>query len=266
MASAFSAGLRDFFLSIAAYRIWSYFGYRDIRARYRRTLIGPFWTVGNQALLIIMMSVVYANLWSVKLDDFMPFLSAGTISWFLIATSVNESCVVFVTAQSVINNTSQPILIHVVRVMWRNILVFLHFLIVHAAVFLYFKGQLPTSALWLFLTLPLVGLNMFWIGTLIGLGATRFRDVTPIIQNVVTGFFFVTPIFWPESKLKPGPVRTAFVDWNPFYHLIEMIRPFLLGNYPSMESVIFVLGMSVVGVLVTIITFGRVRDRIAYWI
>jgi ABC-type polysaccharide/polyol phosphate export permease len=141
----FSAGLKDFTASIAAYRIWSYFGYRDIRARYRRTVIGPFWTVGNQALLILVMGVVYANLWSAKVNDFMPFLSAGMISWFLVATCVSEACLAFVAGQSVINNTNQPILIHVIRVIWRNILVFGHFLIVHIAVFWYFKGGLPTT-------------------------------------------------------------------------------------------------------------------------
>jgi ABC-type polysaccharide/polyol phosphate export permease len=262
----FSAGLKDFAASISAFRIWSYFGYRDIRARYRRTLIGPFWTVGNQALLIIIMGVVYANLWNAKLPDFMPFLSAGMISWFLVATCVSESCLAFVAGHSVINNTNQPILIHVIRVVWRNVLVFGHFLVVHLVVFWYFKGELPATMLWLFLTVPLVGLNAMWISTLIGLAATRFRDVTPIIQNVIAGLFFVTPIFWPVERLGFGPVRTAFVDWNPFYHLIEMMRPFLLGQHPSAGSVNFVLIMTVVGSLIAITVFGRVRNRIAYWI
>jgi ABC-type polysaccharide/polyol phosphate export permease len=262
----FSVGLKDFLTSLAAFRIWSYFGYRDIKARYRRTLIGPFWTVGNQALLIIMMAVVYSNLWGTKLTDFMPFLSAGSISWVLVATSVSESCLAFVAGHSVINNTNQPILIHVIRVVWRNILVFLHFLLVHFCVFWFFKGELPLTLLWLFLSVPLVGFNVLWIATLVGLAATRFRDVTPLIQSVITGLFFVTPIFWPVERLSVGPVRTTFVDLNPFYHMIEMLRPFLLGQYPSTYSIVFVLCMTVIGSLVAIFVFGRVRDRIAYWI
>jgi ABC-type polysaccharide/polyol phosphate export permease len=166
----------------------------------------------------------------------------------------------------VINNTSQPILLHIVRVVWRNMLVFAHFLIVHLAVYMYFIGGIPSTMPWLLLTLPLVGLNMIWLATLVGLVATRFRDMIPIIQNVVTGLFFVTPIFWPPERLKEGPARTAFVDWNPFYHLVELVRPLLLDKHPSADSVYFTLWLAAGGCLAAILIFGRVRNRIAYWL
>jgi ABC-type polysaccharide/polyol phosphate export permease len=74
----------------------------------------------------------------------------------------------------------------------------------------------------------------------------------------------ITPLFWPPESLS-GSDRAIFVDINPIYHLLEVVRAPLLGNVPSQTSYLAVVLMATVGWLVTYFAFERFRSRITYW-
>jgi ABC-type polysaccharide/polyol phosphate export permease len=92
----------------------------------------------------------------------------------------------------------------------------------------------------------------------------RFRDVQPLVGNVVQVAMFVTPILWPPDSLE-GSNRLIFVDLNPFHHVIEIVRTPLLGKIPSVESYGAVALITLAGWLLTYLFFHRFRHRIAYW-
>ena len=75
--------------------------------------------------------------------------------------------------------------------------------------------------------------------------------------------FFVTPILWMPEML---PNRAVFVDFNPFFHYLELVRAPLLGNVPQATSWFTVAGITVFGWLITLELFRRYRGRIAYWL
>ena len=111
--------------------------------------------------------------------------------------------------------------------------------------------------------LALLCLNCIWVGLFLGIVSTRFRDVPPIVASVVRILFFVTPIIWmPELALG----RALVLDFNPFFHLIELVRAPLLGKAPGMLSWVAVLGIALAGWTLTFEFFRRYRWRIAYWV
>ncbi|VUC88029.1 ABC transporter permease [Salmonella sp. NCTC 11881] len=57
---------------------------------------------------------------------------------------------------------------------------------------------------------------------------TRYRDMGPVVQSVVTLCFFITPIIWTSEQLPKG--RKEFVDYNIFYYFMEMLRKTINGN------------------------------------
>jgi ABC-type polysaccharide/polyol phosphate export permease len=92
----------------------------------------------------------------------------------------------------------------------------------------------------------------------------RFRDMQQLIASLVQISMFVTPIFWPPESLH-GMGRRFFVDFNPLYHMIDIVRAPLIGNVPASESYIATLVVAVVGWAITYLAFSRFRRRLAYW-
>ena len=260
--------LADLYETALNWRLWTRLGWRDIRARYRRTVLGPFWTVASAAILIVSLGMVYSLLWRIDVKTFLPYFSAGLISWVLMTTIINESCSALIGAEAIIKSLRLPYAIHIGRVVWRNILVFLHSLIVHAVVLLYFKIVLSPAQLVLIpVGLSLLIVNCFWISLLVSVACARFRDITQVVSSVLQIAFFVTPIFWPLDQLGNAPIaRFVLADVNVLYHMVDVVRAPLHGEYPDPLSYLVLVLVAALGWFGTLWFFGRFRARIPYWV
>jgi ABC-type polysaccharide/polyol phosphate export permease len=92
----------------------------------------------------------------------------------------------------------------------------------------------------------------------------RYRDVTQIVGSIIQISMLITPIFWPPDSLA-GSLRLLFVQTNPLYHMIDLVRGPLLGKVPEVFSYVTVLLITVGGWALTYRVFSHFRKRIAYW-
>jgi lipopolysaccharide transport system permease protein len=125
----------------------------------------------------------------------------------------------------------------------------------------------PLSALdplKLLLGLALVASNLSVISLLLAALATRYRDLPPIIASLTQVMFYVTPILYEPSQLPKSMQLIA--HYNPFYHLIDVLRRPLIGDSPELMSYAVAVGMFVVTSLIAFLFFRRFRGRIAYWL
>lgn len=245
------------------YELWGVLGWQDIRQRYRRSIIGPFWLTISTAIMVGAMGFLYARIFGQEVSTYLPFLAVGLVMWGTISTMVNESCTAFTIVEQIIKQIRLPLTTHVCRMVWRNTLVFAHNAVVLAAVTLWF-GDLT----FLRLVAALAGICLLlvsgiWAGLVIGIVCTRYRDVPPIIASVMQIAFFVTPILWQPSLLGG---RTWMTDWNPLFHLIEIVRAPLLGNPFPAHSFVFVCAMTAGGFVCAIAMLTRYRSRVPYWL
>jgi len=249
------------------WRLWANLGLRDIRGRYRRTVIGPFWTVLSSFIMIFSLGLVYALLWKIDTREFLPYFCAGYITWVLFTTTVNESCSAFISAEAIIKSLSLPYLVHIFRVIWRNLLVFAHNLVVYAVVLIFFQIWPGWTLLWVPVGLLLVSLNLLWLGLVVSVLSARFRDMIQIVASILQVFFFITPIFWPVERVKDVPIaKLVLADANLAYHLVEIVRAPLSGKEPATLTVIVVVCTAVLGNLLGMIFFNKMRSRIAFWL
>ena len=176
---------------------------------------------------------------------------------------VNEASSVFVRAQAVIKESDLPLSLHVYRVVWRNLIILAH----NAVVFIVVAIKFSVSPSWVWLLavpgMVLISATGIWLGLGLGLASARFRDLPPIVNSAMRISFFVTPILWmPEM----WPHRSGLLDFNPFYHYLEVVRAPLLGKAPAMLSWLVVTSVTIVGAIVAFELFRRFRRRIAYWV
>lgn len=244
------------------YKLWSALGWQDIKQRYRRSFLGPFWLTLSTAILVVAMGPLYGTLLGQKISSYFPYVAASMIVWFFISALVTDSCQVFIAAEGHIKQTRLPISLFVFQMIWRNCIIFAHNLVILIPLYLFTSATVNIDT---FLALPgmlLLIINAVWLGLLLGMVCVRFRDVPMIVASLLQVAFFLTPIFWKPEMLG----RHQWVAHvNPLYHMVEVMRDPLVGKVPSMLSWAVVAGMACIGMGVAFFLFSRFRARIAYW-
>jgi lipopolysaccharide transport system permease protein len=250
-------------MGIKAVRVWGVLGMHDIKQRYRRSIIGPFWFTLSTAIMVGVLGALYSTLLKQDIKHYLPFLAIGLVVWQFIATIASEGCTVFIASGGLIKQIKLPLTIHVCRHVWRNYVIFLHSLPVVIIALIIF-GQWPNSEI-LFLPLGLIVLvlNSIWITIVLGILCTRFRDILPIVGNIIQVAFFFTPVMWSPDILKE---RAWVADYNPLYHLIELIRAPVLGQPIQANSWLVSIGMLIVGFVVAQVLMTKYRNRVVYWL
>src|SRR5690242_4173728 len=123
---ALSKAIRDLNAGIRSAPLWTMLGWQEIRLRYRRSMLGPFWLTISAGVLIGGMGPLYGKLFGQDISTYFPHLAVSYILWMLISALINDSCTVFITAEGLIKQVPMPLTVHVFRMIWRNVLIFLH--------------------------------------------------------------------------------------------------------------------------------------------
>ncbi len=260
--SQYARALSDIRAGACNFHLWPMLAWLEIKHRYRRSLLGPLWLTISTALFIGGMGSLYGTLLGQSRSHYIHYLAIGLVVWIFIAGLINDGCQAFIAAEGFIKQTSLPLTVHALRVVWRNFLILAHNFIIIILVSAYFMPSWD----WGLLTAPagilLIALNGLALSLLLGLLSARFRDIPQIVASLVQLLFFVTPIFWRPEMLA---THQWVAEWNPVFHFIELVRAPILGNAVPIDSWRVALTVTVLVWFVTLTVFARFRARIAYW-
>jgi ABC-type polysaccharide/polyol phosphate export permease len=245
------------------YELWTRLAFHDIRQRFRRSVLGPFWLTLSMGIFVATLGLVFSTLFHQDVAKTLPYIATGVIFWGLLTGCINDGATVFISAESFIRNVPMSLNVHFYRMMARNVMIWGFNMAIYVVILIYFE-LLPGWNTLLFIPGFLLFLiNVAWISLAAGVLSTRYRDIPQVTANVIQVVFFLTPIFWSPANL---PTRPAFVTLNPFYHLIEIVRAPLLGVAPPWMSWVLCVGMAVAGLGFTAYLYRRAHSRIAYWV
>lgn len=262
-SGAFSGAVRDAMSGLANHRFWWTHARQDIIQRFRRSIIGPFWITLSMAAFIAGLGLVMSQVFGQELATYIPYLTVGFIYWSLLTSTLTESCSAFIGASAFIRNTPIEISSHLYRVVARNFIIFLHNKLIFVIVILIFSVSIDINVLLFIPALLLIlSISMIW-GFIFAIVSTRYRDIPQILTSLLQVIFFMTPIFWSVEAL---PQRPVFVEFNPFYHLIQMIRAPLLGGEIDPLNWIVSGGIFVFGLCLFFLFYWIAHRRIAYWV
>lgn len=251
-------------------RLWGHLGWQDVKQGYRRSVIGPFWITISLAVQALGMGILYAALFTQELHYFLPYLAVGLIIWQFLAGCVNEGAEVFIRNEGLIKHLPAPLSVHVFRLVWRQLLFFGHNVLVWLALILIYPRPLGWNGLLALPALALIVLNGVWVAIVIGVIATRYRDVPPVSASIVTLMFFMTPIVWDYEQLKriPGTVgeRARLAEFNPFLHYVEILRRPMVGESFEIRHWVVTLAITVMGWAVALLVLRNYRARVSYWV
>jgi len=245
------------------YAAWFFLGIQDIRLRYRRSTLGPWWLTISAAILVGTLGVIYSHIFKMDYKTYVPFFAVGYVLWTFIAAEINEATTAFTQFERAIRQVNIPFSVYLLRVWWRNLIIFAHTAVV-AVLALFVVGRgLSMVAVLAIPGLILIALGCLFASTVVAIFCTRFRDMAPIVSNLMQVLFFVSPILWDPTLL--GEQRWL-AELNPVYHWIEVVRAPLLGSAPSIATWLWVVASVLVLAGMATFVLGRYRSRIAYWL
>lgn len=243
--------------------LWFFLAWSDIKARYRRTIIGPFWLVLANGITISGMAIIWSLIFRMNLSDYFPKLTAAMIVWTLISYTTTESASTFIQHGSIIQNLPVSIYIYPLRIVSRNVITFFHNLILYLFVIVIFRPSMGVGWILFPPFFFLIFINFFCFSVTSGIIGTRYRDFPQILTALMSVLVFVTPVMWDAKML--GDYSTL-ANINPFTHFLNVLKFPLLGQIPPLFSVVAVFIMTILNCVLMILMSIKYKNRIPFWV
>ena len=264
----FRRAVRDLTDGFARHELWLHLGWQDIKQRYRRSVLGPFWITIATGTTAVAMGGLYSKLFKLDLAEHLPYVTLGFIVWNLINAAIIEGSEVFVANEGLIKQLPTPLSVHVYRLVWRQAILFAHNIIIYVVIAIIFPKDWSWADLSFIPALALIMLNCVWVSLCFGILATRYRDIAPLLGSVVQLLFFMTPIIWNDATLRQqGAQRwSTIIELNPLMHYLDIVRAPLLGAPQELRHWVVVLVLTVLGWAVALLAMRQYRARVSYWV
>jgi len=241
---------------------------RELKARYRGSVLGFFWSFFNPLLLLTVYTFVFAYVMPPaqlsEIPNFALFLFCGLLPWTWFQASLVESSNILISGGNLIKKVMFPAEILPIVTVLANLVHFLLGLPILVAFLIYFDAPLQVSELVWFPVVVLVQLLLsVSLALILSALTVHFRDIKDILANVMTLWFFATPIiyYW---KFAPPRIR-PFLNLNPFTHLAISYQQILYfpGGFEHWKWLLALGAGSFLLFLFAYFLFDRLRDTFA---
>jgi lipopolysaccharide transport system permease protein len=245
---------------------------RDLKARYRGSVLGYFWSLANPLLLLAVYTIVFTLIFRrpVGVHPYALFLFIGILPWTFFAGATLESTNVLVTNGSLIKRVLFPAEALPIVVVLSHLVHFLLALpILLAALLIGVKwAEVPIG--WPIVLAPAIMLlqSLFVAGVALAISSTAvlFRDLRDIVANLLNLGFFLTPILYPLDAhfIEDKPILAKLLLLNPMSSYVVAYQDiFFRAQWPATPNIFLMIGWALVAVSLGFLVFDRLRDTLA---
>ncbi len=225
--------------------------WRDIKVRYKQTVIGALWAIIQPFLTMVVFSLFFGRLAGVPSDNipYPIFTYAALVPWTFFANGLTNSANSLVSNANLIKKVYFPRLILPVSAIMSGVIDFFLAFVILLAMMLFY-GIVPTvNVIWLPAFLLLAVVTSLGVGLWFAAMNVQFRDVRYAIPFLVQFWMFATPVAYPSSMIKNDLLR-ALYGINPMAGVIEGFRWALLGTETSPGAIIVVSSLAALLMLI----------------
>ena len=244
---------------IAGFRLWQSLARQDIRLKYRRSTLGPFWITLSMAVTVSAMGPLYGALFSTDLAAFVPHLALGLIFWAFIAGSISEYAETFTANEHILKQSYLPLSALVMRVFYRQLLILLHNLLIYP-----FRDAVPGAwrqcQYFLAVARLRAGVAQYY------LARPHHRHFLYPLPRHDAGHpkhcdaaVFRYAHHWQLHQLPEGRLHIA--QMNPFTSLITLLRDPVLGVMPAPLYWQVAAAFALVGTALAVWVFSLTRKK-----
>lgn len=258
----FNKAYRDLIAGTKLYPVWLFQAYHELSSKYKRTFLGSLWIAGQFMATSLAITFVFGGLMGRSLAESLPYIMGGILAYSFVSLPLHEAVEAFVGAANRIRNHAYPFTYYIYETIAKAFMQMAHNAVVYM-IFVIAVGGFKIPHWSLVITLPIVLLTLFFWSMITAIAAARFRDLRFTAPFIGSIFFFLTPVFWRVDEMGSG--RSAILQYNPFYGLVEFIRSPLMGKMPPAICWHLTLLTLVIGVALWLFVFPAYRRRIPFW-
>ena len=233
---------------------------RDIKIKYRRSVLGVLWTLLNPLCMMIILSIVFSSIFKFDVENFPLYVLSGQVIFNFFNDSTTSSMSAIISSASLIKKVYVPKYLFVLsRVMssFINLMAsFTALLLVMVAT----RAELHWTVFLSVIPLAMVVLFSFGVGMFLAAITVRFRDVIHLYSVFTTGLLYLTPVIYPMAAL-PDVVKTI-VMINPLTNYLLMFRDVMFNNtLPSVFSVLLGIAEAALTLALGLYVFYKNQDE-----
>ncbi len=242
---------------IAATLAWS-----DMRHRYVRSLLGPFWMSLQMAIVVAVLGSVIGQMSNANVLSRLPMLALSMTAWTFLNSVVLDATTALQSSASLIRDRALPPVIFLLQCTFRQALFALHNACVPLLLWLILSPHDLSHGLAALPGLLLFVVCTFALSLVLGAMATRYRDLKPIIESTLMLAFLASPVIWSSDMINH---RSTVMRLNPLTHLFAVWREPLAGGHVDPVSIAYVLVALALLIGASVLTLVHLR-KAAFWI
>lgn len=238
---------------------------RDLKIKYRRSILGYLWSLLNPLLMMCVLSFVFSEILQSNIPNFPLYLICGQTVWNFFNESTNMAMYSVVQNGALIKKVYIPKFIFPLS---RVLSCFVTMSFSLMAILIVMLATQATVYWTVFLFwVPLLFLFIFCcgIGMILSALSVYFRDITHLYGVLTTAWMYATPIFYDVSVL-PANVQ-AMINWNPLYHFIGFFRSLILyGQIPGADVWAICVGSGIAALAIGLVIFRKLQRNFILYI
>lgn len=217
--------------------------YTEVKQKYQRSILGSFWITLNMFITLLMLGFVFSSVFKIQIYHYLPYVYCGLLSWGFISSVINDSTQIYLSGNLKYFNFNIYYL--QLKVVFKQIIIFIHNLSIYILILIFLNNEIFNFNYFLLIVPGLLIFflcSIFLVGILAPLCA-KYLDFGFMVSNFVYILFLVSPVFWDPSILNG---KKMFIQFNPIYHFISIIRDPMLGRLPETNSYIICISITLI--------------------
>lgn len=233
---------------------------RDIKVRYRKSVLGILWTLLNPLMMMMIMTVIFSYLFQNKIPNYQVYFLSGYIAFIFFSDATNQSIFSIISNASLIKKVYIPKYLFPISKVLSSLVNYGFSFIALIIVMLLYKAPFKETMLLSFI--PIIYLTIFTTGVSLLLAAVNvfFRDIAHLYSIFIVAWTYCTPIFYPESII---PEKYSWIiTYNPMYYFVKYFRSLILtGQFPD-ANLNIICGTTAIGTfIIGIYVFYKAHNK-----
>ncbi|THV23063.1 ABC transporter permease [Peteryoungia ipomoeae] len=260
--------MREYLIGIWAARyFWMHLVMSDLRARWRRSFFGIFWSMLQPLGLTILISIVFSRIFNSSIAEYAPYILSGVIVWEYIVFNVTGGALAFVQADAYIKQTRHPLAIYTLRNVLSGMIILS---LASVSLIGWVLVVMPQNFGWSWLAaltiFPIIGIILWPWATVMAYFSARFRDLPHALGLILQAIWFISPVYFEASVFRSGNLH-VLLDYNPIYHLLQLVRaPLLHGEWPTLTNYLWCFGAAMVMSLLAVVVGRTAEKRVIFYL
>ena len=249
----------------SSFRFSWHYAKSQLRIKYRYTLLGFLWNFLEPALYLVILSLVFAVINRMNIEDYAVFLFSALVPWRYFEKVINlvmESIVSgeWLHKKMYVSPFAFPLNRWIIAGFE-----FLFSIIVAFILFAFLKKEWSIHLIILPLSIIPWAVFSLGVGMICAVLYTFFRDVKPLVQLVLTLTFFTSPILFNRSVFETNSFQARIMDWHPITYFAQLFQnPVYLGQWPTLTAWVVSISISLVSLIVGIYLINKFKSKFYY--